>query len=329
MTKTAFVFPGQGAQSVGMGKESFDTDKDIQGVYRKADEIFAKFHKDTDIPLKSISAVSFTGPEDLLTRTIYTQPAILTLSIALASKLKELIKQRSINSPAYVAGHSLGEFAALYMADVLSLEDVIKLVAKRADLMERAPAGAMSAIVGMEEAQLGELLVGTQGASVANYNAPDQIVITGTKEGVAALGNKINDYATQNALKVRVIPLNVGGAFHSPLMKAASDEFAKLIDACNFNNATIPVIQNINAEPVTDAATIKANLKQQMCGSVRWTQTVKFLLARPSEVEEIWEIGPGKVLAGLVKKQERRFSVKNIASTTELEAAINPAIVVG
>jgi len=324
MIKTAYVFPGQGAQFVGMGKESSELDSSIGNIYKKADEIFSDFHKNSTLDIKSISQISFQGPEELLTKTIYTQPAILSLSIALAFKLKQEIKNAKIFAPSYVAGHSLGEFSALYMADVLSLKDVLQLVCKRAQLMENAPSGAMSAIVGCDETQLNQLLQGQEGVSVANFNAPDQIVITGTKSGVENFNSLVTDFSNSQNLKIRVIPLNVGGAFHSPLMQSASDEFADLIDKCVFNTASVPIIQNTVAQPVTDPVAIKENLKKQMCGSVRWTETVKFLLAKPEEVQEVWEIGPGKVLAGLMKKQDRRFPTKNISSSQELADILNP-----
>lgn len=315
----AIVFPGQGAQSVGMGKDSAEANQTISNIYKKADELFSK--------QPSISEVSFNGPEETLTRTLYTQPAILTLSIALATELKNAIKQGKLAQPNYVAGHSLGEFSALYMADVLSLEDVIKLVIKRAELMENAPSGAMIAIVGMEETQLNEIIRGVEGASVANYNAPDQIVATGTKAGMESLAEAVNKYAEANELRVKVIPLNVGGAFHSPLMQAASDEFSKAIDACNFNNASIPVIQNITGMPVTNASEIKTNLKKQMTGSVQWTDTVRFLLdPNQGAVTEVIEVGPGKVLNGLIKKQDRRFPVANINSVNDITSLLNPAL---
>ncbi len=317
--KTAVIFPGQGAQSVGMGKDSAEANSAIAAVYKKADELFSK--------QPSISSVSFEGPEETLTRTLYTQPAILTLSIALAAQVKAAIKSGKLTQPSYTAGHSLGEFSALYMADVLSLEDVLRLVIKRAELMENAPAGAMTAIVGMDETQVNEIIRPIEGASVANYNAPDQIVATGTKEGMEALGVAVNKYAEENALKVRVIPLNVGGAFHSPLMQAASEEFSQAIDACNFNDASIPVIQNITGMPVTKAAEIKANLKKQMTGSVQWTDTVRFLLdPNQGAVSEIIEVGPGKVLNGLIKKQDRRFPVSNIGAVADLETLLSATV---
>ena len=315
--KRAYVFPGQGAQSVGMGKDSFEACTKVKEAYEQADQIFSTYHKEAGLNPATISAVSFEGPEEALTRTLYTQPAILTLSIALANEVKSLIKSGKTEKPDFVAGHSLGEFSALYMADVLSLEDVVKLVVKRADLMEQAPAGAMSAIVGMDETKLNEIIDTVEGASVANYNAPDQIVATGTKEGMAKLGEVVTKFAEENSVKARVIPLNVGGAFHSSLMQAASEEFSAVIDSCDFKDASIPVIQNINAKATTKASEIKENLKQQMTGSVQWTKTVAQLI---TSVEELVEIGPGKILVGLVKKQERRFPVKSINGTSDISS---------
>ncbi|MDA0772761.1 MAG: ACP S-malonyltransferase [Cyanobacteria bacterium] len=315
MTKYSIIFPGQGAQSVGMGQDSHQASAQIQEIYAKADELFGSS--------PSISEVSFNGPEETLAKTLYTQPAILTLSIALASQVKAAIQASKIAKPEFVAGHSLGEFSALYMADVLSLEDVLRLVIKRAQLMEAAPAGAMSAIIGMDESKLNEIIAGINGASVANYNSADQIVATGTQEAMTELAKQVEEFATANSVKARVIALNVGGAFHSPLMQAASNEFANLIDACEFKDASIPVIQNINAQATTEANQIKTNLKQQMTGSVQWTKTCADLISKNGE---IWEIGPGKVLAGLVKKQDRRYPVKNIASITDLDSVLNPVV---
>ncbi len=310
---SAFVFPGQGSQSVAMGKALYEASAEARNIYALADEIFAK--QNLEIKTK-LSDIVFNGPEEELKRTVYTQIAILTLSIALATLLKTKITSGEIAKPSYLAGHSLGEFSALYMADVLSLEDTLKLVALRGALMETAPAGAMSAVVGLDEARLNLILSNIEGVSVANYNAPDQIVITGTSAGVKAAEEAINNIATAESLKVRVIALAVGGAFHSPLMQEAATKFAAAIDAASFNDATIPVIQNINAQAVTKAEELKSNLKQQMTGAVQWTSTVKFLLAN---VANIVEIGPGKVLNGLVKKQDRRFPVSNVEDLASLE----------
>lgn len=319
INKLAFVFPGQGSQSVGMGQESYAQDPLVKSIYDLADKLFAEFHADSaSLDLKSISQISFQGPEDELRRTVYTQPAILTLSIALATKIKEKIQSGQFVKPNFVAGHSLGEFSALYMADVLSLEDVISLVIKRAALMELALPGAMSAVVGLSEEELKSLIEKVPNSSVANFNAPDQIVTTGTKEAIQKLDEEINNYAATNSLAVKVIPLSVGGAFHSSLMARAAEEFATEIDKVNFRDASIPVIQNINAMPVTSAVEIKENLKKQMTGSVQWTKTVAQLIDETSGINEIWEVGPGKVLAGLVKKQNRRFAVKNISDLNSI-----------
>lgn len=326
--KTAFLFPGQGAQSVGMGKDLLEGSDVAKEVYNLVDSIYAEI---TGLSHK-ISEMSLNGPEEELKKTINTQPAILALSLALAKIAKNDIEAGKLAKPSFVAGHSLGEFAALYMAGVLSLEDAVKLVCKRGQLMENAPKGAMTAIVGLEETKLDEIIKEVQSSanaeeakvSVANYNSPDQIVITGSPEGVKAAENKVNEFAEANSLKVRVIPLVVGGAFHSPLMAEPSAEFAKLIDEANFANAEIPIIQNFSAKAVTDAAEIKANLKEQMTGSVRWTETVKQLITADSQnkVESILELGPGKVLAGLVKKQERRFPVTSIQGLEDYQKAL-------
>jgi len=313
---TAFLFPGQGSQSVAMGKALYEASAAAREIYALADKIFAEQNPS----LAKLSDIVFSGPEEELKRTIYTQPAIITLSLALAAELKA----RSIK-PLYVAGHSLGEFAALYMADVISLEDTLKLVALRGSLMETAPAGAMSAIVGLDEAKLNQIITNIDGVSVANYNAPDQIVLTGTAAGIQVAEDAINAAAAAESLKARVIRLVVGGAFHSPLMNEPALKFAAAIDAAQFSKASIPVIQNINARPVTDAGELKANLKQQMTGAVQWTSTVKYLLA--SGISSVWEIGPGKVLAGLVKKQDRRFTVLNIEDLASLEqATMSPSV---
>ena len=228
---TAFLFPGQGSQFVGMGKDLYEANPAAKEVYDLADKLFTEFHNSE---LKSISEISFNGPEEELKRTVYTQPAIITLSLALANVLKQDIKAGKTEAPKFTAGHSLGEFAALFMADLLSLEDTLKLVIKRGALMENAPAGAMTAVVGLSEADLATVIDPIEGVSVANFNSPEQIVITGTAEGVKSANDTLEKHATENDLKVRVIPLVVGGAFHSPLMQAASEEFAQDIDNANF-----------------------------------------------------------------------------------------------
>ena len=308
----ALVFPGQGSQSVGMGKDLHDSA--LGGYYEEVDKLFATYHQDNYSQI--LSNVVFQGPEEELTKTVFTQPAILTMSMVLAAKLKKEIVDGNMAKPAFVAGHSLGEFSALYMADVLSFEDTAKLVIARAALMQQAPKGAMTAVVGMKDQDVKAFTDKVEGVSVANFNSPEQVVITGTKEAVDRVSQEIDEFASANDKKVRIIALNVGGAFHSPLMQEAANEFNKLIDEMDFHDAQIPVVQNTTANAVTKADEIKANLKLQMTGSVRWTETVKFFF--DNSVSEIYEVGPGKVLAGLVKKQDRRFPVKNISSLEDL-----------
>ncbi len=317
---SAFVFPGQGSQFVGMGKDLFDN-SELKAQYEMVDKLFASFHQENYSQI--LSNVVFQGPEEDLTKTVFTQPAILTMSMLLAEKLKAKIAAGEIQKPAFVAGHSLGEFAALFMADVLSFEDAMKLVIARAAFMQEAPKGAMTAIIGMNDQDVKAFTDKADDVSVANFNSPEQVVITGTKEGVERVSCEISEFAATNGKKVRVIALNVGGAFHSPLMQAPAEEFNKLIDEMTFNDASIPVVQNTTASPVTAASEIKENLKKQMTGSVRWTETVKFFF--DNGVKEILEVGPGKVLAGLVKKQDRRFPVQNIASLEDL-ASLQTAV---
>lgn len=309
----AYLFPGQGSQYVGMAKELYESSSKAKEILDKVSELFSQHHGNR--LSKRLLELMFEGPEEELKRTIYTQPAILAHSLALMAELK--VTENFIK-PNLTAGHSLGEFSALITAGVLSLEDGINLVLKRAELMESAPAGAMTAIIGIAEDDLNAVLENIEGASVANYNSPEQIVITGSKEAVKNAEEALSAHAENSGKKAKIIPLVVGGAFHSPLMKDACDKFSQEIDSVEFKNAEIPVIQNFSAKITSDSGLIKENLKKQMTGSVQWTKTVEQLISGENRVDKIYEIGPGKVLAGLVKKADRSFPVESISKLSLL-----------
>jgi [acyl-carrier-protein] S-malonyltransferase len=284
----AYVFPGQGAQFSGMGKDLYDNSELARSLFAKANEILGF----------DIQSIMFEGSDDALKQTNVTQPAIFLHSTILAACLGDTFQ------PAMVAGHSLGEFSALVANKTLSFEDGLRLVAKRADAMQKAcelAPSTMAAILGLEDEVVERICAEIDGVVVAaNYNCPGQLVISGSLAAIDAACAKLTEAGAKRALV-----LQVGGAFHSPLMEPAREELAAAIEATHFALPICPVYQNVNAQAVTDPAQIKANLVTQLTGAVRWTQIMQNMLA--DGCTEVVEVGPGKVLQGLFKKVDREI----------------------
>ena len=286
----AFVFPGQGAQFVGMGKDLYDNNAVAHEMFEKANDILGF----------RITDLMFAGTDEDLRQTRVTQPAIFLHSVILAKTLGEEFK------PDMTAGHSLGEFSALVAAGALNFEDGLRLVSARAMAMQKAcelKPSTMAAVLGLADEVVENVCAEIEGIVVcANYNSPGQIVISGEIEAVAAASEKLAAAGAR-----RVVPLKVGGAFHSPCMEPARAELAEAIAATEIHEPVCPVFQNVDAQPHTDPAEIKANLIAQLTAPVRWTQSVRNMVA--AGATEFVELGPGKVLQGLVKKIDGNMEV--------------------
>ena len=282
----AYIFPGQGAQFVGMGKELYESSELAKELFEKANDILGF----------SITNIMFNGTDDDLKQTNVTQPAIFLHSVILAKVLGDNFK------PEMVAGHSLGEFSALVAAGALSFEDGLTLVSKRANAMQKAcelQPSTMAAILGLDDFTVEDICQRVSDVVVpANYNCPGQLVISGSIAGVDKACELLLAAGAKRALK-----LNVGGAFHSPLMEFARVELEAAILATEIKEPICPIYQNIDAKPYKDVASIKHNLIAQLTGSVKWTQTMQKMLA--DGASEFIEVGPGNVLQGLVKKVDR------------------------
>ena len=290
----AFVFPGQGAQFVGMGKDLFDSSSKAKDMFHKANRILG--FKITDM--------MFDGTDEDLRQTKVTQPAIFLHSVILASVLEDF-------DPSMVAGHSLGEFSALVANKVLTFEDGLRLVAKRANAMQKAcemQPGTMAAVLGMEDSPVESVCASITGSVVvpANYNSPGQIVISGSLEGVEKASEKLREAGAK-----RMLPLKVGGAFHSPLMEPARVELAEAINDTKFEFGICPIYQNVTGQSVTDPEIIKKNLIAQLTSPVCWTQTMLNMIA--NGLNSVVEVGPGTVLQGLFKKVDRNLEMSSAA----------------
>ncbi|MDB4075049.1 ACP S-malonyltransferase [Crocinitomicaceae bacterium] len=290
----AYVFPGQGAQFSGMGKDLYDNSDIAKEMFSRANEILGF----------EITKIMFEGSDNELKETKVTQPAIFLHSTILATVLGESFK------PDMVAGHSLGEISSLVVNKTLSFEDGLRLVSKRALAMQAAcekEPSTMAAILGLDDNVVEEICAAVDGVVVAaNYNCPGQLVISGSVPAV----EKACEVATESGAR-RALLLPVGGAFHSPLMEPAREELAAAIEATEFKTPICPVYQNVVACAVTDPAEIKKNLVAQLTAPVRWTQTMHSMIA--DGAEEVIEVGPGKVLQGLFKKVDRKFTTSSAA----------------
>ena len=300
MKQVAFMFPGQGSQVIGMGKDFFDAYDEVKQLFAMANEVL---HKD-------IQQIMFEGPMEVLTETENAQPALLLTSVS----INRMLEKEGIR-PAMTVGHSLGEYSALVASGALSADEALPLVQTRGRLMEAAfpkGQGTMAAVLGLQEEVIQSVLdaIKDEIVDIANLNCPGQIVISGSKEGIEQASEQLKAAGAK-----RVIPLNVSGPFHSRLMKKANEEFANYLDKVNVQDAAIPVYANVSARPITKKEEIKNLLIQQLYSPVRFEESVRQMIDKG--VDAFVEVGSGKVLSGLLRKIDRKatvFAVHDIAS---------------
>ena len=305
MNKLAFIFPGQGAQVVGMGKDLYEHYPAAKKVFDTADEVLGK----------KVTKMCFEGPEDDLKQTINTQPAIVTMSIAAL----EAFKSKLNLTPHFTAGHSLGEYCAMFCSGVMNLKTTLLAIQKRATLMNKVNKGMMAAVLNAPEGSIEKALkeASKEGyVDVANYNSPVQVVLTGDEKAV----NKAGEILTQAGAR-RFVPLAVSGAFHSKYLNEASKEFGEFAKELDLSSASVPVVTNVDASATISAEDFRSKMPRQICSSVHWTQTIENMVK--NGVDTFVEFGPGKVLAGLNRKINPEVKTYNVFDKESLEATVS------
>jgi len=301
--KVAYVFPGQGAQTVGMGKDLYDSFDSVKTLFKQADEAVGF----------SLSKIFFEGPEEELRKTSNAQPALVAVSIACLRAAQE-VGGKNLPAPSFMAGHSLGEYTALAAANVIDFSTAVFLAKERGRLMYEAglkTPGSMMAIIGLDEAILAEVCKETN-TVIANINSPGQLVISGAVEKVARAGEMAKAKGAARAL-----PLQVSGAFHSPLMQPAVEGMTQILAKVTFKDPIVPIIANVTAQPITSGSQVRDELLKQLCSSVQWQRSVEFMAGQG--VGKFIEIGPGKVLAGLIKRISRESEMANIGDANAVK----------
>ncbi len=299
--KIAYVFPGQGAQAVGMGFDLYQSFASARAVFEQADKALGF----------SLSRLCFEGPDEELKQTINTQPAVVTMSFACLKAMQEINPR--FPAPAFVAGHSLGEYTALAASGALDFENTIRLTKERGRLMHEAgqvKPGSMAAVMGLDETILSEICQQT-GTGMANINCPGQIVISGTVDNINRALEQVKSKGGKAVL------LQVSGAFHSLLMQPAADGLSKIVSSIPFKNPVVPIVANTSAQPLTTGEAIKAELLQQLCNSVQWQKSIEYMLGQG--VTTFIEIGPGKVLTGLIKRINKSVKTLNIGDAETIK----------